>query len=632
MEKITAGHPLSQSEDIVKQNIDTLKALFPTIVKEGKIDISELKVLLGEDVEENEEYYRFTWAGKSQARQESNKPSTGTLRPNKADSKDWDTTQNIFIEGDNLEVLKLLQKSYAGQIKMIYIDPPYNTGNDFVYKDDYADNLNNYLSVTGQKDEVGNKITTNAESDGRYHSNWLNMMYPRLKLARNLLMDSGLLLISIDENEVTNLKKLSDEIFGEENFIEQLVWKKRYGIGGGTKGFAKLHEYILVYSKTLISNLEAPLSQEQIDSYRNKDEKFDTRGGYITQPLSTSSKGERENLMYPIQHNGKEVLPKPGSRWIWSKQKFDEAYANNEIVINQNESGFSVRFKQYLKDERGKIRNGKPLSIKQDVFNQEGTSEVAALFEKKGIFDFPKPVALLSYLYSFIVNDDEAKNGIYLDFFAGSGSSGEALYKLNSKDGGKRKYICVQMPELIDNNLIAYKSGYKSIADITKERLHRAGEKIKNENQNNLFSNQGPDLDIGFKAFKLDTSNINAWDGNIENFEQNIFTSVHNIKEGRTEDDVLYEILIKSGLDLTQQISEKEIAGKKVYSIGLGALMICLADNITVDVAEGIGQWKTELAPSTCSVIFKDSGFTDVEKTNSIQILKRFGITEVNSI
>src|SRR5882757_2589221 len=278
MEKITANHPLSQSADIVRQNLDTLKTLFPAIVKEGRIDMQELQALLGGDLETNDEYYRFTWAGKSRARQEANKPSTATLRPDKAGSKDWETTQHILIEGDNLEVLKLMQKSYANQVKMIYIDPPYNTGNDFVYEDDYADNLGNYLTITRQADEEGKKLSTNTESDGRFHSNWLNMMYPRLKLARNLLKDDGIIFISIDGSEIQNLRKLCDEIFGEENLLQEIIWKNKTGGGAKTKGWIELHEYILCYAKNIseIIDVNIPYSEKTASMYNKKDEHYDT--------------------------------------------------------------------------------------------------------------------------------------------------------------------------------------------------------------------------------------------------------------------------------------------------------------------------------------------------------------------
>lgn len=624
MEKITA----LTSADIVADNIQLLKQLFPTIVKEDKIDINELKSLLGESVEEKDEYYRFTWAGKNQARLEANKPTTATLRPNKKDSKDWDTTNNIFIEGDNLEVLKLLQKSYANKIKMIYIDPPYNTGKDFVYKDNYADNLGNYLELTGQVDESGKKISTNTESDGRYHSNWLNMMYPRLRLARNLMTDDGVIFISIDDNEVHNLRKLCDEVFGEDNFISQIIWKSKYGAGAKTKGFIDVHEYILCYSKIPLINIEAPLDEEVKKAYNKKDDKFDTRGGYFTQPLMTTSMDDRPNLQYSIFHNGFEI--KPDKQWVWSKERLEKAIENDEVVFNQkNDGGYSVRAKQYLKNENGVFRLGKPISVMNGPFTQEATANITELFNSN-VFGFTKPVNLLKYFFSFNINECFNENEIILDFFAGSGTTAHAVMQLNAEDGGNRKCISVQLPEPTDEKSEAFKAGYNTIAEITKERIRRAGEKIKQD----FKDKEGIEkLDVGFKAFKLDSSNIRAWDGNPDHLVEQLDAFANNIKTDRTEEDILFEILLKYGLDLTVAIEEKTLAQQKVFSVGLGTLFICLSNTITPEVSEGIGTWKQELNPTRCRVIFKDTGFaSDKDKVNSMQILKRFGVEDVNSI
>ena len=646
MEKLTAEHPLSKSADLVKENIETLKTLFPTILKEGKIDFEELKALLGEEVESGEEYYRFTWAGKSMARQEANKPSTGTLRPNKAESKDWDTTGNIFIEGDNLEVLKLLQKSYANRIKMIYIDPPYNTGKDFVYKDNYADNLSNYLEITGQTDEEGKKLSTNSESDGRYHSNWLNMMYPRLKLARNLLKDDGVIFISIDDNEVHNLKKLCDEIFGEGNFLGDFVINstpnaRNYG------HVAKMHEYCLMYGKNSIETVTYELREKEKTFRYN-----DSEGGFNIHPLYNSDESfhvnNRPNLYYPFYIDPNsidedrfcrislgrddvfsvEVYPPLSSKnsvqfvWRWGREKASDNL-NKEIIGYKTEEG-EFRVVRKMRHTSKIVRS---MFLDSGYSGRRGTAEVEELFTNK-YFSFPKPLQLLKTLISICLD----RNEIVLDFFAGSGTTAHATMELNVEDDNGRKFICVQLPESLQEETEAYQAGFKTIADITKERIRRAGEKIKSELKSDLFSSEGKTLDIGFKAFKLDTSNIIPWDGRIENFEQNLFNSTSNIKPDRTEEDVLFEILLKSGLDLTQPIEERAIEGNKVFNIGFGTLFICLADNITTATAEAIGKWKEEVQPAKCRVIFKDNGFSDVEKTNSIQILKRYGITEVNSI
>src|SRR5690625_2640432 len=350
-----------RSMDITDEKKQQLKQLFPEVFREDKVDFDHLKRVLGEWVDPGKERFGLQWPGKAECMKTIQQPSIATLRPDREESVNFDETENLFIEGDNLEVLKLLQKSYFGKVKMIYIDPPYNTGKDFVYKDDFKDNLANYQRLTGQRDEEGNPLITNTDSAGRFHSNWLNMMYPRLKLARNLLRDDGLIFISIDETEVANLTLLCNTVFGGDNFIEQIAWKNKYGSGALSKGFANVHEYILVYSKGVFSNIAAPLDDEQRKAYKNKDENYEVRGGYITQPLATNSKDERPNLRYPIVHNGVEIWPK--KQWIWSKERVDEAYVKGEIVINERNGKYSFRTKQYLRDENGTERLGKPISL-----------------------------------------------------------------------------------------------------------------------------------------------------------------------------------------------------------------------------------------------------------------------------
>jgi adenine-specific DNA-methyltransferase len=638
MERIEKGHPMSQSTDFVAQNIETLKSLFPTIVKEGKIDMKELQALLGDEIETEEENYRFTWAGKSMARREANKPSTATLRPVKESSKDWDTTQNIFIEGDNLEVLKLLQKSYANKIKMIYIDPPYNTGKDFVYKDNYNDNLGNYLAITGQVDEDGKRISTNSESDGRYHSNWLNMIYPRLKLARNILTEDGAIFISISDIEITNLKKICDEIFGEENFVVDLIWTNKEG-GGSSDAthFRVKHEHILCYAKNLnlLQITGTEITNEE--RYKEKDEFVSLRGPFYLQKLGMGSIQYSESLDYPIKAPDDSLIyPRDNNSgkkacWRWSISKFEWGIQNGFVSIKQDSKGqWTVYTKQYLNcDNEGNLihRTQRPSGI-IDNYSSTQASKLLDILGLSNFFSYSKPFELIS----FLINRIDGNSFYVLDFFAGSGTTAQAVIQMNAEDGGNRKYICVQLPEPIDEKDEASKDGYKFISEITKERIRRAGEKIKSELQVDLFSKEGKTLDVGFRAFKLDSSNIRAWDGNPDALEDNLFNAGSNIKENRTEEDVLYEILLKYGLDLTMPIEQKKIAGKQVFNIGMGALFICLGDNINTAVAEGIGKWKDEQQPATSKVIFKDTGFTDVEKTNSMQILKRFGIVEVNTI
>lgn len=597
-----------KSKDLTQENIDKIAAMFTNVVTESKdeqgniqrsIDFDLLRQELSDVMVEGEkERYQLTWPGKKEAILKANTPIDKALRPVKEDSVDWDTTENLYIEGDNLEVMKLLQESYLNKVKYIYLDPPYNTGNDFVYIDDFKQTSDDYINESGQVDNYGNRLFLNNETNGRFHSDWLTMMYSRLKLARNLLRDDGIILISIDDNELNNLILICNEIFGANNFIENVVWKKRYGAGGGTNGFAKIHEYILVYSKNPIENLEAPLSEEQISSYKNKDEKFSVRGGYVTQPLATSSKGERSNLMYSISHNGKEIKPKKGSRWLWSKEKFDRAYANNEIVINEKNGQFSVRFKQYLKDENGVIRNGKPLSIKSDVFNQEGTKEVADLLGNRGIFDFPKPVDLLKYLFSFIINNNDEKDGIFLDLFSGSGSSAHAVMQLNAEDSGNRKFIMIQLPEIIDESSQAFKAGYFNICDIGKERIRRSAKKIKAES--------GVDIDYGFRVYRVDSSNMKDVFYTPDKLGQvNLDVLESNIKEDRTGEDLLIQVMLEAGLELSLPMETKQIEGKTIYYVAGNSLIVCFDEDITESVIKQI----TEEQP--LRVVFRDSSFSD---------------------
>ncbi|WP_408876484.1 site-specific DNA-methyltransferase [Klebsiella pneumoniae] len=610
--------------DIVADNISKLKELFPEVFTEGKVDFDALKEVLGGYIDGREERYSFTWNGKSKARMLAQTPSAGTLRPCKEESVDWDTTQNLFIEGDNLEVLKLLQKSYHKKVKMIYIDPPYNTGKDFVYKDNFKDNIKNYKEITGQVDGDGRSLSSNPETNGRYHTDWLNMMYPRLKLARNLLKDDGIIFISIDDNEYHNLKLMCDEVFGEERFVGSISWKNKYGAGAKTKGFIEVHEYILCYSKSELINISSKLSEDQRGTYNKKDEKYNIRGGYFTQPLMTTSMDDRKNLQYDIEYDGDIIKPK--KQWVWAKERLLKAIEDNEVVIKKKVDGsYSVRYKVYLIDEQGNERKGKPLSLLNGPFNQEGTKEVEELLGPN-IFSFPKPTSLIEFFFGFEINDESDKSGIYLDFFSGSCSSAQAVLHLNLQDNGSRRYIMVQLPELISESSEAYKSGYKTIAEISKERIRRAAAKIKQEN---------PDYqgDLGFKALKLDSTNIKPWELDFDLTEQDLEDQISNIKHGREEEDVLYEVLLKYGLDLTLPITEHSVAGHKVFDIGMGALMICLSDDITLDVVEGIAKLKDELNPEIMRVVFKDAGFADdVVKTNAVQILKQAGIEDVRSL
>ena len=622
MKKIAADAPQTRSADVVAENVERLKALFPEACAEGKIDFATLKQLLGGEVEEREEKYGLNWHGKRRARQLALTPSTGALRPCPEESVDWDTTQNLMIEGDNLEALKLLQKSYAGKVKLIYIDPPYNTGNDFVYPDDYRDNIKNYLELTGQTDGENRKLSSNTEASGRFHTDWLNMMYPRLKLARNLLLDDGLLFVSCDDNEVSNLRHLLDEIFGEENFVSQIVWKKSYGGGAKTKHVVILHEYTLCFAKTkdTIARLELPPNPETRKYYKFSDSKFDIRGPYRLQPLATNSNDKRPNLRYAIPYEGEDIWPE--KQWQWERTRTMEALDNDELVIAKNNGLWSVNYKQYLKNESGVERGSKPFSILDGPYTQVGTSEITRLFGDSKVFPFPKPSAIISH---FIQYAHPSRDFIVLDFFAGSGSTLEAILGLNKMDSGCRRFISVQIPELTGRD------DFATIAEITKERVRRIGKKLKSAD--GFFAG-----DLGFRVFKLDTSNFCAWEPDRGDLEETLLDSIDHIKPDRSEQDILYELLLKLGLDLSAPIETRTVAGKQVRSIGAGVLFACLDENIAVKEVEplalGIAAWREELAPAGDStVVFRDSAFADdVAKTNLAAILEQRGLGNVRSL
>jgi len=621
MEKLSG-----ESMDIVSENISKLREIFPDVFAEGKIDFKALEAALGEYVEDENERYNFTWNGKSEAKRIAQTPSTGTLRPCPEESKDWDTTKNLYIEGDNLEVLKLLQKSYHKKVKMIYIDPPYNTGKDFVYKDNFRDNIKNYLEITRQVDSEGNRLGTNSDTSGRYHSDWLNMMYPRLKLARNLLKDDGVIFISIDDNEVANLRKLCDEIFGEDNFINNVIWEKKYSPQNDAKWFSDNHDHILVYAKNKNLWFPIPLPRTEAQNARYKNPDNDPRGEWKSSDFSV--KTYSKDYDYPITlPSGRTVNPPKSRCWRTSKIKFQDLVKDNRIWFGGDGNNVPS-IKRFLTEVKDGVV---PLTIWKYIevgHNQDAAKDIRELFDGDVPFDTPKPVKLLERILYLSTKDDD----IILDFFSGSATTAHAVMKLNREDDGERKYIMVQLPESTDEKSEAYKAGYKNICEIGKERIRRAGEKVKEEMAKDLTKVQ--DLDIGFKVLKLDSSNIKSWDSDFENLETNLLDSVENIKDGRTAEDLLYEILLKYGLDLTVPIEELALEGKKVYVIGYGALVVCLDNEVTLDTVEAIGKLKEKYqADDLMRVVFRDNGFKDAEvKTNAIQILKQYGIDDVKSV
>lgn len=633
-----------KSMDIVLDNVSILKELFPEIVVEDKIDFNILKQLLGENIVDSKERYSFSWPGKTQAIKESQKQSNGTLRPCKDESKNWDSTKNLYIEGDNLEVLKLLQKGYYNKIKAIYIDPPYNTGKDFIYNDNYDDTLENYLKLTGQitdDDEKVIKLSTNMESNGRYHSNWLNMMYPRLKLARNLLASDGIIFISIDDNEINNLKKLCDEIFGEYNFVSQLPRLTKKG-GKSTGSIARNHDYVLIYTKSK-ENSNIKGIKHYDEGFSNKDEYFDERGYYkLNQTLDYNSLQYNKTMDYPIEVDGKTFYPGGSFEeyekrqngvhkridwvWRWSPQKFKFGYENGFIVVKNTRNGSRIYTKTYLNASIRKNNDGyyvkreertKPLSsisLVDNLYSNDRSVKELKNLLGDSYFEYVKPTNLIKLLLQISTENED----IIMDFFSGSSTVADSIMQLNIEDECSRKFIMVQLPEKTEENSEAYKSGYKNICEIGKERIRRAGDKI-------VENSSRTDLDIGFKVFKLDSSNLEKWDPDYNNIQQSLI--VDEIKRDRTNEDLVYEIMLKYGIDLTYPIEQHE----NIYSIGFGALVICLDDNITKETANEILKFTNN--SSISRVVLKDSGFnSDADKTNIKEILKINGISEFVTI
>lgn len=666
MQRIDAQSPEAHSADLKAENIEKLKALFPELITEGPngvaINQDVLKQLVGDaTVTDADEKYGLNWHGKRASRQLALTPSTGTLLPCPGESLDWDTTQNLMIEGDNLEVLKLLQKSYAGKVKLIYIDPPYNTGSDFVYPDDFRNSIENYKSLTGQTDADGKILSSNTETSGRFHTDWLNMMYPRLKLARNLLSQDGTIFISIDDKEVAHLRTLCDEILGAENLIAEMIWE------GANKNDARqigvCHEYVLVYAKNRDSlprewslkkeGVEAifkeskRLLEKHNDNYETASEELanwyrsmkatesfahrryrfmDARGIY-KEENPTAPGGRRFQLKNP--KTGADIRLRDNRGWAFDQEQFNKLVDENRIVFVTETS---IMQKLYL-HETDKV-------TPPSVFYQpaRSASERLGKLMNDNVFDFPKDETILS---KFIEMASPSNDGsVILDFFAGSGTTAHAVLAQNAADGGNRRYILVQLPEPLSTDKKEQKAAAiycdslgkpRNIAELTKERLRRAAKKIETDNP--MFS-----VDAGFRVFKLETSNINAWNPSPSSLERSLLDSQEHLLPNRTEADILTELLLKLGLDLCVPIEQQQIAGKTVHSIGGGVLLACLTEQITrdqvEDLAQGIVAWHKAQAPasdSTC--VFRDSAFADdIAKTNLAAILSQAGIKNVRSL
>jgi adenine-specific DNA-methyltransferase len=592
-----------------------LKALVPEAFTEESIDFERLKTLLGEMTDQGQERYSFTWPGKTKAIRAAQTSSIGTLVPDKEDSEDWDTTGNLYLEGDNLEILKLLQKSYTSKAKLIYIDPPYNTGKDFVYPDNYGEGLKTYLEYTRQVDGEGKKITTNTETDGRYHSKWLNMMYPRLMLARNLLKDDGVIFISIDDHEQSNLKKICDEVFGAENFIAQIIWERAFSPKNDSKFFSENHDYILVYSKRIDLFELGSLARTDSANARYKNYDNDPRGVWISDNLTVKTYSSKYD--YPITTpNGTVITVTKGRCWSVSKEKFAELVSDNRIWFGEN-GGNVPRLKRFLSD----VSDGMtPITIwkHQDVgHNQEGRQELKKLFNGDGYFDSPKPVRLLRQILKLSTNDDD----LIIDFFSGSATTAHAVIELNAEDGGRRHFIMSQLQEETPEDSEARKDGYTNIAKIGRERIRRAGAKTKEEHLERLMERETP-LDIGFRTYRLTASTFNTWDTTSEDdLQAKLMNTTSLIKNDAKDEDVLAELILKSGYGLTELVQEIEIGSKKFYSVANGELLISLG----VGLDESVVRLISDKAPKR--FVARETGFaSDSVLTNTAQIMKDKGV------
>lgn len=632
-----------KSVDLTQVNIDKIAELFPNVITEARdehgkvtraVDFDLLRQELSDVLIEGEkERYQLTWPGKKHAILNANTPIDKTLRPVKEDSVDWDNTQNLYIEGDNLEVLKLLQESYLNKIKCIYIDPPYNTGKDLIYKDDFREPVEEYLEGSGQTDGEGNKLIPNPNTDGRFHSNWLTMMYSRIKIARNLLREDGVLFISIDNEEVSNLRKICDEIMGPDNFVESIVWNKR--IPKNDKGIGSIHEYVLIYVKSDNVDYKFTMAKEGLDEvkellsthkkkntplrevevelrklyikkgydrgitlYNSVDKNYKAWGKINLSWPNGNSFGPRYDVLHPVTGKPTKV---PDRGWRWKQDTFND-YLDYDNIIKLDDGSYMCGRIWFDKDERTQpslikyLDEVETLLLRSVIsYKSDGGMEVEGLFEGKSFFAYPKPTSVLKLL----INSIEMRAGdILLDFFSGSSTTAHAVMQLNAEDGGNRRYIMVQLPEETDEKSEAYKAGYKTICDIGKERIRRAAKKIKEET--------GADIDYGFRVFRVDSSNMKDVYYTPDNLKQgDMFDLASNIKEDRTGEDLLIQVMLELGLELSLPMETKQIEGKTVHYVAGNSLIACFDDNVPESVMKQIA------AEHPLRVVFRDSSFED---------------------
>jgi adenine-specific DNA-methyltransferase len=624
-----------RSQDIAEDKRQEILRLFPEVRTEGgKLDFERLKLALGEAVDVGRERYGMNWPGKAECFKTIQAPSLGTLRPCPDEGVNFDTTENLIIEGDNLEVLKLLQKSYLGKVKMIYIDPPYNTGKDFIYPDNYTESLQTYLEYTGQVDAEGRKFGTNTDADGRYHSKWLNMMFPRLYLARNLLRDDGVVFISIDDHEVDNLRKLCHEVFGEENFIAQIVWQKKQSPQNDATNLSDMHDYILVFAKRAkIAKTDdegwqrnlLPRTETQDQRYTNPDN--DPRGPWTSADYTCNkSADQRPNLYYPIRNpnTGKDVWPSKQRVWGAEPALTEQNLAENRLWWGATGDGMP-RAKRFLSEVQGGIVPSTWWTRDDAGDNQEASREFRdILSEAADSFDTPKPSRLIGKMLSIATN--ASTQDIVLDFFAGSGTTAQAVLQLNRQDGGSRRWVLVQLPEPTG------RTDFPTIADICKQRVRRVIKKFNDEDAAKFDMDSDSKPDRGFRVFKLDQSNFTTWDAGIRHdpavLERQLELHVEHIRDGRSDDDILYEMLLKSGYPLTVPAEKQTLAGKTVYNVADGLFIICMERELTLDLVRAIAERKPE------RVALLDEGFAgnDQLKANAVQIFKTKGVTSFKTV
>ncbi len=599
------------SPNLVDDNVKKIMALFPNCITESEDEHGKLKKAVDFDllrqelsqslVEGGQERYRLDWPGKRQAILEANSPIAKTLRPARDESVNFNTTENLFIEGDNLDALKLLQESYLGQVKMIYIDPPYNTGSDFIYKDDFSEDTAGFLERSEQLDEEGNRLVTNFETNGRFHSDWLTMMYSRLKLARTLLKDDGVIFISIDDNEQANLKKLCDDIFGPNNFIADAIWRSKDNSNNDAKRFSTDHNHILVYSKQISWQPQKLQDPSKRTHFKNPD--HDPKGPYFDgNPLN--SPNYRENLIYDlIAPNGNTITP-PKNGWRWSESLMKQKIASGEISFNENQT--NIRRRTYLSEMDGLPPSTLFIDLEQTGHNRQAKYELIKLFPED-VFQTPKPTKLIKHILRL---GNVTSNDIFLDFFAGTSTSADALIQLNAEDGLDRKFIMVQLDEESDQKSDAYKAGFNNIAEISKERIRRAGKKIVEDNQDK----EGiEDLDIGFRVLKIDSTNMKDVYYTPDNYEQAALDNLEShIKEDRTGEDLLFQVMLDWGVPLSLPIEVKDIQGSSVYYVGIDSLVACF-DTLTTDLIDEISKDKPLKFVSSELAIAHDQDKTNIK-------------------